>query len=313
MIEVCKEKEVKLKLYENFRFYPIFLKAKELIDDGIVGELLNFRINTLAPGGPGMFVDVTSFKWRTNAETCGGYPWIYDDGIHKFSMALWLMNQKKVEKVYSWIDYFLGVQDIPSYILWKYPQDNHSDLPKYGIMTFTMAANLYYPNNYYHCDEYIEITGSKGMMWINQCTGGGNYISKSPQFPPIVVYIDGEVQSYGEDLPRDWRYSFINSTEHFIDIIKNGGQPIYNGEQGKNLCIFAKMPYISHQQKRPVFWEEISSENEDNKSCIIKIPENLSGAGLHKFYMRKHKDLKKGVKQGLTHKELKYNKDLLLD
>ena len=29
MIEVCKDEKIKLKLYENFRFYPVYLKAKE--------------------------------------------------------------------------------------------------------------------------------------------------------------------------------------------------------------------------------------------------------------------------------------------
>ncbi|MFX0032465.1 MAG: Gfo/Idh/MocA family protein, partial [Candidatus Hermodarchaeota archaeon] len=50
IIQVCKEQKVKLKLYENFRFYPIFLKAKELLNQGIIGELLNFRINTIVTG-----------------------------------------------------------------------------------------------------------------------------------------------------------------------------------------------------------------------------------------------------------------------
>ena len=306
MIQVCKKKNVKLKLYENFRFYPIYLKAKELLNSGIIGELLNFRINTLAAGGPSMYVHLKSFRWRTDTETCGGLPYIYDDGIHKFSMALWLMNQERFEKVFSWIDYFNGTQDIPSYVLWKYPKIHSDDPPKYGIMEITLAPNLYYPSNYYFCDEYIEISGSKGIMWINQCTCGGNFVSKSPQYPPIVVYVDGEVKTYGDKLPRDWKYSFINSTEHFINVVKNGGTSIYTGEQGKNLCICAKMPYISQQQKRSVFWEEITIESEKDRSCIVETPKEMDPSKLHKYYSRKRKDLRKGIKEGLIHKEFKY-------
>lgn len=306
MIQVCKKKNVKLKLYENFRFYPIYLKAKELLNSGIIGELLNFRINTLAAGGPSMYVHLKSFRWRTDTETCGGLPYIYDDGIHKFSMALWLMNQERFEKVFSWIDYFNGTQDIPSYVLWKYPKIHSDDPPKYGIMEITLAPNLYYPSNYYYCDEYIEISGSKGIMWINQCTCGGNFVSKSPQYPPIVVYVDGEVKTYGDKLPRDWRYSFINSTEHFINVVKNGGTPIYTGEQGKNLCICAKMPYISQQKKRSVFWEEITPESEKDRSCIVETPKEMDPSKLHKYFSRKKKDLRKGIKEGLIHKEFKY-------
>jgi predicted dehydrogenase len=313
MIRVCEEEKVKLKVYENFRFYPIYLKAKELLDYGIIGELLNFRISSINAGGPAMLRDLKSIGWRQNFAISGGGPWVYDDGIHKFSMALWLMGQKQVEKVYSWIDYFSTVYDGPSYIFWKYPSRYPNESPKFGIMEITLAPNLYYPSNYYVCDEFIEISGTKGLMWINQCTCGGNFVSKSPQFPPIVVYSDGEINTYGNILPRDWRYSFIKSTEHFIEVMKSGGEPIYTGEQGKNLSIFAKMAHISDQQKRTVFWEDITSENEENRSCFVESPKDINSAGLHKFFARKRKDLRKGVKQGLIHKELKYDKDLLID
>ena len=306
MIKVCEEEKVKLKLYENFRFYPPYLKAKELLEKGIIGELLNFRINSILNGGPSMPRDLKSTGWRQNFDICGGGPWVYDDGIHKFSMALWLMGHERVEKVYGWIDYFSAVYDGPSYIFWKYPTKNLDAPPKYGSMEITIATNLYYPSNYYDIDEFIEITGTKGIMLINQCTCGGNYVSKSPQFPPIVVYTNGEVSSYGNDLPRDWRYSFINSTEHFIQVIKSGGEPIYNGEQGKNLSIFAKMAIISHQQKRSIFWEEITPENERNRSCLPEAPKDVNGSGLVKFFMRKRRDLRKGIKEGFIHKELKY-------
>jgi predicted dehydrogenase len=309
MIEVCEKKEVKLKIYENFRFYPPFLEAKKLLEKGIIGEPLNFRINTIAPGGPGMYVDLKSLGWRRKVGTCGGGPWIYDDGIHKFSLALWLMSQNRVEEVYAWIDYFSVVMDAPSYIIWKYPHENSEIAPKFGTMQFTLAPNVYYPNNYYHCDEFIEISGTKGIMWLNQCTGGGNFLSKTPQFPPIVIYVNGEVKTYGENLPRDWRYSFINSTEHFIHVIKNGGTPIYTGEEGKNLCIFAKLPYISNQRKAIVPWEEVSAESETDKSCLVEEPKFEDRSGFPRFNRNVRKDLKKGINQGLTITEFKYQFD----
>ena len=309
MIRVCSEENVKLKLFENFRFYPVYLRAKELLDQGIIGEPLNFRINTINTGGPSMPVDLKSFDWRLKIDTCGGGPWIYDDGIHKFSMALWLMGQERVEKVYSWIDYFTGFNDIPSIIFWKYPTKNENDPPKFGSMQFTLAPNVYYPSNYYDCDEYIEISGMKGMMWINQCTSGGNFISKTPQFPPIVIYRDGEVEVFGEELPRDWRHSFINSTEHFIDAIKKGTDPIYTGEQGRNLCVFAKMPYISQQRNEEINWNEVNSIKEKDRSCFVETPKDLDGSGQFKYFKRSRKDLKEGIRKGLNKRTFTYQYD----
>jgi predicted dehydrogenase len=290
MIRICKEKGVKLKLYENFRFYPPYIKAKELLEQGIIGEPLNFRINTIAHAGPGgMDIKHISFDylWRVRVAKCGGGPWVYDDGIYKFSMSLWLMGQERVEKVFSWIDYYSGVQDIPDQVLFKYPSQNSGDPPKFGSMEFSWAVNMNYPTNYYECDEFIEISGTKGIMWINQCTSGGSFLSDSPQYPPIVVYKDGDVKSYGLDLPRDWSHSFIGSTLHFIDVIKNG---------------------ISDQEKRPVFWDEISSENEQKGAFQINEFFSYRKAltkGI-KFLLRVRKDFKKGKKQGLNIKKAKY-------
>ena len=143
-------------------------------------------------------------------------------------------------------------------------------------------------------------------MWLNQCTSGGNFISKSPQFPPIVIFSNGRVNSYGEDLPRDWRFSFINSTEHFIKAIKEDTAPIYTGEQGKNLCVLAKMPHISQQKKRPVFWEEMTVENEVNKFCAVTEPDDIDQSGFYKYFKRAKADLRKGIKNGLENKVFKY-------
>ncbi|MFW9942906.1 MAG: Gfo/Idh/MocA family protein, partial [Candidatus Thorarchaeota archaeon] len=37
MIEACKKNNIKLKVYENFTFYPPIMKAKQLIQEGIIG------------------------------------------------------------------------------------------------------------------------------------------------------------------------------------------------------------------------------------------------------------------------------------
>ena len=47
IIAVCSENNVRLRIYENFVFYPVYLKAKHLIDQGLLGELISIRINTI--------------------------------------------------------------------------------------------------------------------------------------------------------------------------------------------------------------------------------------------------------------------------
>jgi len=312
MIKVCEKNSVKLKVFENFIFAPHIQKAKELLDSGIIGERLNFRINTVLTGGPHMpYSLLKSYLWRVQVDKCGGGPLVYDDGIHKLSLSLWLMSQERIEELYSWIDFFSGTMDGPSNILWKYPSKKNGEPPKFGSMEFSLAPNMYFPSNYYACEEFIEISGTKGMMWINQCTSGGNFLSEASQYPPISVYVDGKVKTYGEDLPLDWRYSFINSTEHFIDAVKNDKKPLYDGYQGKNLSLFAKMPYISNQENRKVKWSEISAKGEAEGTCVVEpfFSKISSIYRMVKYGRKVKKDLKQGKKQGLEHTQFKYEND----
>jgi hypothetical protein len=107
----------------------------------------------------------------------------------------------------------------------------------------------------------------------------------------------------------DWRYSFINSTEQFIEAVKEDKKPIYTGQQGKNLSIFAKMPYISDQDHRKVSWDEISPMGEASNSCIVEefFTKRSSIFRMLKYNWRVRKDRKKGEKQGLEHTDFEYD------
>lgn len=243
MIQACEENNVKLKIFENFCFYPPIARAKELIEMGIIGEPTSIRIKTAIAGKGGWDVPKSARKWRYNAESCGGglecgSPIVFDDGYHKFWIALFLFDEK-VEEVFAWIDRVRDL-DVPAYIMWKYkpPEGSKFIMPHYGNIEFTLSPEMNMPSNYYACDEFIEIVGSQALMWINQATAGGNEMSESELFPAIAIYRDGEVKTIS-DLPRDWKYGFINSTKHFIDVIKNGGTPLLTGEQGKYCTQFA--------------------------------------------------------------------------
>ena len=67
------------------------------------------------------------------------------------------------------------------------------------------------------------------------------------------------------------------------------------------------MPYISSQEERIVYWEEFTSENEKKGALSIKRPSTSQKSGMTKYYVRKSKDMKKGIKQGLKHENFKYD------
>ncbi|MFW9901106.1 MAG: Gfo/Idh/MocA family protein [Candidatus Thorarchaeota archaeon] len=243
MIEACKKNNVKLKVFENFMFYPPIMKAKQLLDEGIIGEVNSIHIKTVEATKGGWDITTTTWLWRLDPNLCGGglecgSPIVFDDGFHKFWLAQHLVGAK-IEKVYSWIDRFNNL-DVPAYIMWKYapPKDSDFLVPTYGSMEYNYSPHMTLPSPYYSEDDFISITGSEGVMWINQATAGNNIMSKSAAFPAIVVFKNGKIETIS-DMERDWKYGFINSTHHFIEAVKNDTTPILSGEEGKYTTQFA--------------------------------------------------------------------------
>jgi hypothetical protein len=122
-------------------------------------------------------------------------------------------------------------------------------------------------------DDFVEIVGDKGIMWINQCQAGGNRelfkgndMSKSPAFPPIAVFVDGKVSTFLDDISpegRSWSTSFVGCTRDLINIINHGGVPISTGNEGKEIVRYAMAAYLSAQENRDVYLDEITTEAEE--------------------------------------------------
>lgn len=249
MIQAAKDARVKLKVYENFVFYPPYVKAKELIDSGVIGEPISIRYKMNAGSQKlGWHVDESTWKWRMEEETCGGGPLVFDDGYHKFSVAKYLMGD--VEKVTAWIDRTEVIpgefyEDAPAMIMWKY-----KNAKRYGFLDITYSEDLFINTDYYSCDERVEVTGSKGVLWVTRCT------AKMLQIPSLIVYKDGETTQY-ECLRDDWADSFIDSTRDFIQAIKEDRDPRLTGEDGREVLRFALAAIRSSKEDRAIYLEEL--------------------------------------------------------
>lgn len=253
MIDACATSGTKLKVFENFVFYPPYRKAKALIDEGIIGEVQSVYVRTYSAGKGGWKVPLKTWLWRVKSETCGGGPVVFDDGFHKFSWAWDLLGRPRIEKVKAWID-DEGLVDSPAYILFETGENP----TRHGTLDFAMGVHCTWPSNYYACEEFIEVTGTKGWLRLNQCTSGGNSMSDTPQFPPIVVCTGDEVTTHGEGLERDWGASFRESGKHFVECMIEDAPPVYTGEEGLYLTKFAKAPYVSAQEHREVRLAELT-------------------------------------------------------
>jgi predicted dehydrogenase len=242
MIAACRKAGVKLKVFENFVFYPPYRKAKDLIKQGAIGEPLSINIKLgISPGG--WRVPLKTWLWHINWDECGGSPAIYDDGFHKFSIARWFFGD--IEKVKAWVDFSFGVIDSPAIITWRYKEAS-----RLGVWEINLSAGIQMNATYYGADERVEITGSEGVIWVTRCT------SRLMEIPPLILYRGGQSRCF-DDMRDDWGDSFHDSGWDFIDAILEDRDPVLTGEDGLALMQFWKAIYHSYQEGREIRPDEM--------------------------------------------------------
>ena len=98
-------------------------------------------------------------------------------------------------------------------------------------------------------DEWFEITGSRGFIWVNRCS------AQLLDAPPVVVYRDGETTSYS-DMETDWSSSFVAGCNEFADCIAAGGQPRLTAEEGKRIVRMCRGIELSARERREVVLDD---------------------------------------------------------
>jgi predicted dehydrogenase len=229
MIAAARRAGVIFKVFENFIFYPPVQRAKALIDAGEIGEPLSIRIKSNAATSPTEWVVPTAASaWRFDPAQNGGGPLVFDDGHHKFALAWHFLGQ--AAEVHAWIGATEvapgAILDSPSIVSWRYPGG------QIGALEVVRSAELVLETQHYAQDDRVEITGTRGVIWITRGHG------KMLDVPPVVLYRDRQTFTFS-DMPVGWEHSFINSTRHFIDAYFAGQPPVLTGEEGREVLRFA--------------------------------------------------------------------------
>ena len=228
LVELASRSERTVRLYENFLFYPPVLKASELISQGVIGEPLAVRLKSNSGYSPDAWsIPWSALLWRLDPTTCGGGPLTFDDGHHKFALA-WLMLGQPAE-VHAWIGEtdILGAKiDSPSLISMRYSSGAVGSLEVVHSPQLLISGTSHYAQ-----DDRLEVTGTRGVIWVNR---GHGQIGDPP---PVVSYADGHVETY--DCERGWEHSFIGATRHLLDTLADGRPPILGFAEGRDILAAA--------------------------------------------------------------------------
>ena len=108
--------------------------------------------------------------------------------MHKYAMALWLVDEdvRSVQAVVRQGPLFF---EAPTVALWEYDRD---DL--LGMMEVSYAPDMFIRSDYYGADEFFEIQGTRGFVWVTRLCGNLHV-----DLPPLVLYEeDGRRTSFAE-------------------------------------------------------------------------------------------------------------------
>ncbi|MGE5420989.1 MAG: inositol 2-dehydrogenase [Chloroflexota bacterium] len=219
---------VKLMVGFNRRFDPNFLKIKQMVTDGKIGEPHIIKITSRDPAPPsagyaassgGMFLDMT---------------------IHDFDMARYVCGSE-VEEVYAranvLVDPAIGkAGDVDTAVI---------------TLTFRNGAIGVIDNSrkaVYGYDQRVEVFGSKGMVCAdnnypeNHSYFAGDGVHRSL---PLNFFMDRYLEAYA------------NEMKIFCDAVVNGKELPVSGEDGLMSVAIALAAKKSHLERRPVKLNEI--------------------------------------------------------
>lgn len=242
MIAQTQNSGVVFRCTENYVHYPPIVLARKMIDNGDIGDVVNVHIKFISGPSGGWETLASTYEWRVKEVAEGRGMESFDHGHHSWSTAWYLGGQ--VERVVAWIDSVDGLLDCPSVILWKYR--NHK---RFGFSDLSYCSDLHIPSKYYSNDEWIEVTGSRGIILIRRCTG-------NIQDGPPVSRFDGHQWKH-YDVPSDWAQGFIGATHNFIGAINGREAPFLDGPQSREILRFALAIHRSATRRREVYLDEM--------------------------------------------------------
>jgi predicted dehydrogenase len=153
LVDAAQRTGKKVRVGFNHRYHPAFLKAHELFESGVLGELMFVRGRYGHGGRIGY-----EKEWRANPNLSGGGELI-DQGVHLIDLARWFLGDfSKLEGFAHTYFWRMPVED-NAFMLLKTPRDQTAFLH----VSCTEWKNLF----------SFEIYGRKGKLHIEGL--GGSY------------------------------------------------------------------------------------------------------------------------------------------
>jgi predicted dehydrogenase len=166
MVNVCRENNVQFAVNYTYRFHPLTLKAKEIMDRQLLGKLVSANLNFNIDLPPG-----TNFRF--NKKLSGGGA-LRDLGTHMIDLLRFFGGE------------IVSISGVVDNIIYKSEVDDFAA----GIVKFENSGYGYF-NVSFNCKKAfnrMELVGHKGALSIENLIGAKHATSK------LTILLDGEAK-----------------------------------------------------------------------------------------------------------------------
>lgn len=215
MIEACREAGVVLMYGENLCFAPKYVRAKQLADEGALGDVYYVR-QLECHYGP-------HSDWFWDVERSGGGV-LMDMGCHSIAFVRWVYGNAPVESVYAQLGRFVHAE--------RTQGDDHSLV----LMRFQGGRLALAENSWARAgglDDRAEIYGSKGLTVADLARGGALTTFSEPGYGYAIEKAPRTKGWTWTGFEEAWSYGFPQEMAHFVECVREGRRPLLTGEDGR--------------------------------------------------------------------------------
>ena len=213
MIDACRAAGVFLEVIQTLRFRGVLVRAKQLIDEGRIGNVWMIRGQTLRQD---YIIDTAS--WAAQPENGGA---VLDMGVHNFDIMRFLTGAN-VTRVFSHVTTY-GDSPAPGMTaMTQLTFDN-------GVAAQQWTSFEFHAKHMTDSQHRYIVSGEKGVLDID---GYGKLILCTPEGEEL-IWEQPPIDFVNRPMEPSRLAAFYTQIQSFVDDILDGRTPTVSGEDGR--------------------------------------------------------------------------------
>jgi predicted dehydrogenase len=236
MIASCRQAGVLLMYAEELCFAPKYLRAKQLVDEGALGQVF------LVKQSEEHFGPHTPWFWDVN-QSGGGV--LLDMGCHSIEFARWVFGKPRVKSVFASMNTHVHRDKTRG-------EDHSLCVVEYESGQVGLAENSWAKTG--GVDDRCEIYGSAGFTRADLLRGSA-LLTYSEAGYGYAVEKAATTKGYTFTMFEEiWNYGFPQEIAHFARCVQGKETPIETGEDGREVLKIICAAYESAGTGKRIDW-----------------------------------------------------------